>query len=302
MQPCIISRLPRWLRASFSTVAALEGIENHVEVVIRCVNRGCRCLAGCAFLHSLHKMLLHRGPCAGLSRTVLLWISLSLCSATYVQENTTSTPGYTLLPGVSSVPAPVTVSPDQNWEGIDGAWNTFSLRVGSQRSIARVVPSTASQQIWVVNYEACESSLEFTSTHQVVTKFNESCEDSRGMVFNTTTSSTWKEQGFYSLWIGDDYGKEGIGYYGYDTVEIGIPGEEGPTVGNTTISTLKTPNFWLGHLGLHPKPTNFTRDMQPVPSFMTGLFEQGSIPSLSFGYTAGVQYRRLPSVPRLSTY
>jgi hypothetical protein len=55
----------------------------------------------------------------------------------------------------------------------------------------------------------------------------------------------------------------------------------------------------VGHFGLHPKPTNFSKDMvavPPVPSYMTRLFEQGSIPSLSFGYTAGVQYRKLSDI------
>lgn len=239
-------------------------------------------------------MLLPPSGLCAYTTTLLLWTSLTLCSATYVQKNTTNTPGFTLLPGVSSVP--ITVAPDQGFAGIDGAWNTFSLRVGSQQSIANVLVSTASQQIWVVNAEGCVGQYEDTSTNTTVTEFSEDCKRSRGYLFNTTVSSTWDEQGFYSLWVGGNYGPPGIGYYGYDAVGLGIPGEEGPTVDNTTIGTLKHPNFWLGHLGLHPKPTNFSADLlstPPVPSYMTRLFEQGSIPSLSFGYTAGVQYRTL---------
>lgn len=218
---------------------------------------------------------------------------LSLCTAAYVQKNITETPGYTLLPGVSSVPAPITVSPDQNWEGIDGAWNTFSLRVGSRQEITRVFASTASQQIWVVNREACDIKYKDLTDNTVITKFDLNCKDSRGLLFNITSSNTWEEQGFYNLWVGKTLGLFGNGFYGYDAVGLGIEGEEGPTVENTTIGTLKTPNFWLGHIGLHPKPTNFTPEESSVPSYMTRLFEQGSIPSLSFGYTAGVQYRRL---------
>jgi hypothetical protein len=66
-----------------------------------------------------------------------------------------------------------------------------------------------------------------------------------------------------------------------------------PEVQSTIIGTLITANIWMGHLGLHPKPTNFSVFEKPVPSFMTSLFEQKGIPSMSFGYTAGSQYRTL---------
>ncbi|KAF3038559.1 hypothetical protein E8E11_004864 [Didymella keratinophila] len=225
---------------------------------------------------------------------LLLWTSLSLCSATYVQKNITNTPGYTLLQGISSVPAPLTVAPDQGWAGIDGSWNTFSLRAGSQQTIIRVLPSTSSQQIWVVDLAGCTGTFEDTLTNTTVTKVDEFCRDSRGQLFNVTNSKSWYDRGFWDLWIGrDNFGLTGHGHYGYDTVALGIPGEEGPSVDNTTIGTLKNPNFWLGHLGLHPKPTNWSTDVStspPVPSYMTMLYEQGNIPGRSYGFTAGSQY------------
>ena len=66
------------------------------------------------------------------------------------------------------------------------------------------------------------------------------------------------------------------------------------TVKNTTIGTLISPNFWLGHFGVNPKPTNFSSFADPSPSYMTLLFEQKKIPSLSFGYTAGAPYYAKP--------
>ncbi|KAJ4336438.1 hypothetical protein N0V87_005454 [Didymella glomerata] len=123
---------------------------------------------------------------------------------------------------------------------------------------------------------------------------DEACRDSRGQLFNVTNSKSWYDQGFWDLWVGrDNFGLTGHGHYGYDTVALGIPGEEGPSVDNTTIGTLKNPNFWLGHLGLHPKPTNWSTDVStspPVPSYMTMLYEQGNIPGRSYGFTAGSQY------------
>ncbi|KAH6621856.1 aspartic peptidase domain-containing protein [Boeremia exigua] len=234
--------------------------------------------------------MLLSGRCA--YTTLLSWTFLSLCSAAYEQKNSTSVPGYTLPRGVESVPVPLTVAPDQGWAGIDGQWNTFTLRVGAQQAVTQVVPSTSSQQIWVVNSEACEVNDTSSSDPQAV-KADPDCEYNRGYVFNISQSRSWAAQGYYSLWIGGTYGIEGNGFYGYDAVGLGLPGEEGPAVANTTIGTLRTPEFWLGHLGLHPKSTNFSAnliDTPPVPSYMTRLFKQGNIPSISFGYTAGARY------------
>lgn len=225
------------------------------------------------------------------STALLLWSSFSLCSATYVQKYTTNVPGYTLS---TSVPQPLTVAPDQGFIGVDGQWNTFSLQVGSWSRVVQVLPSTASQQIWVVNKDACEVKWRDTVTNETKIEYDSDCERSRGWVFDANASSTWEHEGYYDLWVGGTYGSSDSGYYGFDTVDLGLPGEEGPTVTNTTIGTLKYQSFWLGHLGLHPKSTNFSSnlvDKPPVPSYMTRLFEQGNIPSISFGYTAGAQYR-----------
>lgn len=42
---------------------------------------------------------------------------------------------------------------------------------------------------------------------------------------------------------------------------------------------------------LGPKPTNFTSFNNPQPSFLWSLKNESYIPSLSWGYTAGAQYR-----------
>jgi hypothetical protein len=212
-------------------------------------------------------------------------------TAEYVQNNITSVPGYTLLPGVASVPAPVRVSPDQEWLGVDGYWNTFSLRVGNPPTPVYVQVSSASQQIWAINGQACtknitDSSGKITAYNQV----NTECVETRGKLYNQTSSQTWREKGYYRLWLEKWLGLEGNGLFGWDSVGLGALGEEGPRLNSTIIGTLVSANFWMGHIGLHPKPTNFSAFEDPVTSFMTGLFEQKSIPSLSFGYTAGARY------------
>lgn len=237
----------------------------------------------------------------------LLAVSLSpsssppLCLAQFIQKNITNTPGFKLLPGITSVPAPISVAPDQEWMGIDGSWNTFSLQVGQPTENIHAYVSTASQQIWAVNSQACVQNV--TDAGGKIVQYNvvnADCQGSRGRTFNTSFSTTWQRKGFYQLWIEKTLGLVGNGLYGFDSVGLGLPGEQGPTVANTTIGTLVSANFWLGHIGVHPKPTNFSAFEAPIPSYMTDLFTQKSIPSLSFGYTAGAQYRKTILVARTS--
>ena len=56
------------------------------------------------------------------------------------------------------------------------------------------------------------------------------------------------------------------------------------------IAAIDTKDFYLGSLGLTPRPVNFTWD-DPTQSFLSTLKNQSIIPSLSFGYNAGAQYR-----------
>jgi hypothetical protein len=49
--------------------------------------------------------------------------------------------------------------------------------------------------------------------------------------------------------------------------------------------------FFIGMLGLNPRPTNFTDLNDPQTSYLSLLKQQNYIPSLSYSYTAGAQYR-----------
>ncbi|KAF2634466.1 acid protease, partial [Massarina eburnea CBS 473.64] len=178
------------------------------------------------------------------------------------------------------LPAAISVAPDQDWMGIDGSWNTISLRTGSQEHINRVIVSTASQQTWLIDKSAC-----IKNNTQ-----DDACFDGRGRTFSKNDSTTWLDNGFFQLWTEKNLGLVGNGYYGWDTVGLGGKGEETATVKNTTVGTIISPNFWLGHFGINPKPTNFSQFREPSPSYTSLLFEQKQIPSLSFGYTAGARY------------
>jgi hypothetical protein len=211
---------------------------------------------------------------------------LVLGSALHVRADQTPT---------SPLPTPLTVQPSQNWDGIDGSWNTFPLRIGTPEQYTRALISTASQQTWVVFEKACyENVTDPNDPTKQVEEVNRSCYDSRGRTFNMDTSSSWDDIGFFQLWLEKNLGLWGNGKYGYEKVGLGYTAQDGPTLPNTTVGAMITDNFWLGHFGINPKPTNFSAFADPSPSYMTYLFEQSKIPSVSWGYTAGAEYRKFP--------
>ncbi|KAF2020157.1 acid protease [Aaosphaeria arxii CBS 175.79] len=185
---------------------------------------------------------------------------------------------------------PVSVEPDQFWGGIDGSWSTFGIRVGNPPQFLRALVSTASQQTWAIHSTACIVNETDPKTQKEVETTDDACYEGRGYTFNITQSESWDERGFYQLWTEKNLGLVGNGQYGFDEVGTGFPGEDGPTVKNSTVGTLVTENFWLGHIGVNPKPTNFSAFTDPAASYMTSLFKQKAIPSVSFGYTAGSKY------------
>jgi len=189
-----------------------------------------------------------------------------------------------LAPRATVIPAPIAFVPNQNWEGIAGQWNSFTLRIGTPQQYIRVFPSTASQQTWAVDTAACDNTWYFHND-------SSSCSSSRGDTYNITESSSWEDIGWYSLRIEENLEFFGSGHFGHEKVSLGFLEDNGPSLTNTTVGTMDSGDFWLGVFGLHPRPTNFTSFDESAPSYMTLLKEQGLVPSLSFGYTAGAQYR-----------
>lgn len=177
-------------------------------------------------------------------------------------------------------PAPISINPDENWDGIDGSWSSFTLRVGTPEQFVRVFLSTASYQTWVVLPQGCEAAAD-----------PKACANARGWIFDSSASSTFDRIGIYDLWIEQNIGYSGNAVYGYDTVGLGGQGEGGPTLLNTTVGTFAVEDFYLGVFGVNPKPTNFTDFNTQSPSYMTLLKEQDYIPSISFGHTAGASYQ-----------
>lgn len=184
-----------------------------------------------------------------------------------------------------SLPAPIVIPASQDFDGNDGPWSSFALRVGTPAQTVKVMISTAGSQTWVVLPEGC-TSLDPPD-----------CLTSRGGEFYTNRSSTWRKNnvtsnGIFSLGLESNLGSIGNnGKFGYDTVRLGWQGSGGPSLDHQILAGIVTKQFFLGVFGLNPRPTNFSNFSDPSPSYMSNLKDKSLIPSLSWSYTAGNQYR-----------
>lgn len=148
--------------------------------------------------------------------------------------------------------------------------------------------STASQQTWVILPQGC-----------LLT--DPTCRDARGRVFNYNTSSTWTQLdgGYFEISIEGNLNLGNVNlsanaFYGHDTISLGGEGSGGPTLPDQIVGGIGTEKYYLGLFGVNPKVTNFTtkNGYLESPSYLASLRNKSLIPSVSFGYTAGAQYRK----------
>lgn len=184
----------------------------------------------------------------------------------------------------SAYPPPRSIPPSQDFDGNDGPWSSFYLEIGSPAQDVKVLISTAGYQTWTVVPQGC------------IASDPPDCATSRGGQFTPSQSSTWKYNnasvnGTFTLGLETNLDYSGNGDYGYDTIVLGYQGSNGPSLQQQTIAGIATKEFYLGIFGLNPRSTNFSTFDDPVPSYMATLKNRSMIPSLSWGYTAGNQYR-----------
>ncbi|USP74075.1 hypothetical protein yc1106_01349 [Curvularia clavata] len=110
--------------------------------------------------------------------------------------------------------------------------------------------------------------------------------------FQADLSSTWHEIGIYRTETRSELGYNASGLYGLDTLGLMVANSGGPTLENQTIGAVVNPRLWLGRLGMDDKPNNFSDFDNPQRSLIKTLKEEGLIPSLSYGYTAGAYYKQ----------
>ena len=139
--------------------------------------------------------------------------------------------------------------------------------------------SPATDDILVVSSLGCVGSSDST------------CTNDRGGTFNANSSTSWQQHGYYELSVEPNLGLTTQAVYGNDTVTLGIQGSGGPTLQDQIVAAYIDTDLYLGMFGLNPSSTNFTSTDQNRPSYLSSLKTSNIIPSLSFGYTAGNQYR-----------
>lgn len=186
------------------------------------------------------------------------------------------------------LPAPISIPPSRDFEGNDGPWSTFSIQIGTPPQRVKVLVSTASSQTWVVVPDGCAQSDDAN------------CAASRGGLFDPDTSSTWHQNenaagGLFPLTLEADLGLRGAGLYGYDTVSLGEQVTNGPSLDQQVVAGVATESFFLGLIGLNPEPVTLPNTTASIPSYLSQLNQSSLIPSLSWSYTAGNQYRPGPA-------
>ena len=179
-----------------------------------------------------------------------------------------------------TVPACLSILPDGRWDGIDGSWSSFKIEIGTPPQDVYTFVSWSVYQTWAVIDQGCTGASNYSA-----------CAEIRGGIFNESASSTFDHEGTYDLWSGRSLGLYGDAVYGLDTVSLQGPDGGGPTLKDTLVGGFALEDFYMGIFGINPKPTNFSSFSDGTPSYMTLLKEQKYIPSVSFGYTAGAQYR-----------
>lgn len=118
----------------------------------------------------------------------------------------------------------------------------------------------------------------------------DSCQSSRGKIFNPNISSTWSEIGLFTLGLYEEkpLGYEGNGRFGYDDVRLSPDASSPALATHQVIEGIATKDFYAGTIGLSGNAVNITSFQNTTDSFLTSLKTKNTIPSISWGYTAGV--------------
>ncbi|KAK7551657.1 aspartic peptidase domain-containing protein [Phyllosticta citricarpa] len=196
-------------------------------------------------------------------------------------------------------PDPIVLDPSQVWDGSEGLWSTFTLRVGTPAQLMRVHIAIGGQETWVVAPTGCVAS----------DANGDECHSKRGGLFQANESSTWQStteiwdnSGIYGLGevVLDGLGISGQGQYGFDVV--GLNAGKSANLNRTIVAQFNTLEFYQGQFGVSPRPTNFTVENNnassmndPQPSYFSLLRDNNLIPSLTYSYTAG-SYARTGSL------
>ncbi|KAG8529399.1 uncharacterized protein KY384_006036 [Bacidia gigantensis] len=163
-------------------------------------------------------------------------------------------------------------------DGDDGPWSSFTIQIGTPIQNVRVFVSPAGSGAWVVSDAGCVED-------------QGSCQEDRGRTFDPHRSTSYSHHGTSALGVNKNLEPSLQAEFGNDTLGLGLQGSGGPVLIDQPILSYTDASLQLGMFGVNAISINDTDGGQGFPSYLSSLKRQGKIPSLSFGYTAGNQYR-----------
>jgi hypothetical protein len=103
------------------------------------------------------------------------------------------------------------------------------MQVGSPGQDVRLLPGTGEAVVLVIDPEGCPTDVV-------------ECGKERGTIFLNNQSSTWNAIGTYNLLLVEEnmLGYYGSGLYGLDTVALGWPGNNLPSVDQQVMASFAT--------------------------------------------------------------
>lgn len=189
------------------------------------------------------------------------------------------------------LPAPISIVPSGEFHGNDGPWSTFPIQIGTPPQTVQSLISTASSQTWAVLPDGC-----------VPTDGVADCTNARGGSYQPNDSSTWEQNrvvyhGYINLTLSDNLNVSSVtnvGEYGLDTVALKGQSSQGPKLDKQLVAGIATKEYFLGLFGLNGHSQPLLDNDEPLPNYLASLNSSSTIPSFSWGYTAGNQYRSGP--------
>ena len=192
----------------------------------------------------------------------------------------------------TTIPVPIVLSPAQSFDGADGNWSTFTVNVGTPPQKFHLLPGTQVSETWVVLPEGCDAPPTDPSNCEVL-RGAEAFNGQPATGFLTNASSTWAEAGLYEIKLEANLGIDGVnGLFGDDVVGVnnGNGSANGVSLAGQPVAGIAAKSFFLGYLGLGITRPNFSSAAASQNTFLSNLWMDNLIPSLSYGYTAGASY------------
>ncbi|KAL1643057.1 hypothetical protein SLS58_005026 [Diplodia intermedia] len=185
-------------------------------------------------------------------------------------------------------PTPYAAIRSEKWDGIDGNWSSFRISIGNPGQNFRVLVSTRGAAAWVPVPDGCQGDDAACPSSRGVELFDSS--PSQGFVENR--SNTWSLINYFSNDVEKNLElKDSGGMYGYDAIRLGFTEDtDAVKVNHSLVVGIFDTDYWLGLLGMSNAQINLDENDKP-PSLIQVLNDTGTIPSQSYGHTAGAHYR-----------